>query len=123
MDNEMTQDELIKWTEHTMRVQKYIHDINISHGFWDSELEGQKRNDAEMIALMHSELSETLEALRDGNPQSEKARGYSQVEEELADTIIRIFDFAAGRGLNVAGAIVTKVEYNKGRSYKHGRQF
>ncbi len=37
---------------------KEVHDTAREKGWWDKE-----RNDGEMIALMHSELSEALEAL------------------------------------------------------------
>lgn len=82
------------------------------------------RNDAEMIALMHSELSEALEGLRDGNPTSEKlGEPFTQVEEELADLVIRCLDMADGRNYALGRAIVAKMAYNEGRPYKHNREF
>lgn len=82
------------------------------------------RSPAEGIALMHSELSEMLEAYRDGDPRSEKiGDNFSQVEEELADLIIRALDFAGGFGLNLDGAIAAKLERNAKRPYKHGKSF
>jgi NTP pyrophosphatase (non-canonical NTP hydrolase) len=86
-------------------------------GFWDK---GLKRNQPEMLCLMHSEISEALEGYRAGNPPSEKIPEYSSMEEELADTVIRIMDFASGFGLNVAGAVIAKMEYNAGRERMHG---
>lgn len=43
---------------------KKIHDTAEAHGFWPEE----GRNFGEMLALMHSELSEALEEHRQGHP-------------------------------------------------------
>lgn len=87
-------------------------------GFWEND-----RNDGEMIALIHSELSEALEALRHGNPHDDKIPQFSGVEAELGDVVIRIFDMAAARGWRVAEAVVAKMAYNPTREAKHGKEF
>ena len=78
------------------------------------------RNDGEMIALFHSELSELLEGIRHGNPESEKLPGFTSAEEECADVLIRMMDTAQKRGWNIAEAVVAKMAYNTNRPYKHG---
>lgn len=95
-------------------IQARVHEIAKEKGWWDTD-----RSDGECIALMHSELSEGLEALRK-DLQSDHIPEYLGIEEELADCIIRIMDFAERRGYNVARAIVDKIAYNRSRSYKHG---
>lgn len=95
-----------------------IHQTAVEHGFWP-----EGRNDAECIALMHSELSEALEALRSGDPPSEKIPGHSNLAEELADAVIRILDFAHAKGINLGDAMLAKMAHNIGRPHKHGRRF
>lgn len=41
---------------------------------------------------------------------------------ELADAVIRIFDYCAHRGYDLESAIKAKSEYNKTRSYRHGNK-
>lgn len=95
------------------------HGIAESHGFWPPE----GRNDGEMIALMHSELSELLEAIRHGNPKSEHIPDFSAVEEELADVVIRLMDTAHARGWDVARAVVAKMAFNANRPFRHNKAF
>lgn len=90
------------------------------HGFWD---EGYNRNKPEMISLMHAELSECLEYLRNGNKISDHIPDFSGVEEELADVLIRVFDFAGGFHLRLGEALIAKMKFNEGRPTKHGKEF
>jgi NTP pyrophosphatase (non-canonical NTP hydrolase) len=106
------------FADHFEQVSTHVHDMAVSKGWWEGE-----RNDGEMICLMHSELSEALEGMRHGNPDSEHIPEFSAVEEELADCVIRIMDFAKARGHRVSDAILAKIAFNAGRPYKHGKRF
>lgn len=97
------------------KLQNEAYETAKKSGFHEGE-----RNLAEMIALMHSELSEALEALRVGNPTSEKLPSRSHVEEEFADVVIRIMNMAAYCKYDIASAILDKMAYNKTRPFKHG---
>lgn len=95
--------------------------------------EETERNFGEVIALMHSELSEALEEWRvstppmywhddDGNETTEyrqlsKPEGWAV---ELADCVIRIMDTCAEAGVSLEQAIRVKSEYNRTRPYRHG---
>jgi len=91
-----------------------IHQTAKDKGFWDEE-----RNFREMIALMHTELSEALEGDRNGIPEGEKGC----VSEEFADVIIRVLDTAHERGLDIEAAILKKMKYNETREHKHGKKY
>ncbi len=99
--------------------QKEIFETAKEKGFYDAG----ERNEGEMIALIHSELSEALEALRHGNPKSDHIPNFSLVEEELADAIIRILDLAEYKGYDIAGVMLEKMKFNKTRERKHGKMF
>jgi len=104
-------DFLIGFTE----MQEAVYKTAVEHGWWDDE-----RNNGELIALMHSELSEGLDSLRHGDPPSDHIPEFSGLEEEFADVIIRIMDYAQARGLRVGEAVLAKAKFNESRRYKHG---
>lgn len=90
---------------------KECHKVASGKGWWD-----EPRNDGELIALMHSELSEALEAMRN-------RAGQDCLAEELADCCIRIFDYCGSRQIDLEAALLKKIEYNKTRPYRHGKKF
>ncbi len=92
------------------------------HGWWEGE-----QNFAEKLALVHSEISETLEEFRNGHNLDEiyfdESKSHEKPEGvpvELADALIRIFDMAGYWGINLEAALRLKMAYNKKRPYRHG---
>ncbi len=94
-----------------------------SHGFWEGE-----QNFPEKLALIHSEVSEALEAYRAGAPISalqyeEKGQHKKPVgiPSELADIVIRVADLCGAYQIDLEKAIRDKMEYNATRPHKHGK--
>ena len=104
-----------KWLDAWRAMSTAVHETAVSKGWWD-----EPRSDGECIALMHSELSEALEACRENNPSSDKLPAFSWAEEEFADVIIRLMDFAMAKKFRLAEAVIAKAQFNKGRPYRHG---
>jgi NTP pyrophosphatase (non-canonical NTP hydrolase) len=96
-----------------------IHNVSRSKGFWVDEPDINFM--LAKLALIHSEVSETLEALR-------KQKGQDAVEEELADILIRLLDFVEGakksgwvsQNTYFNQVVRNKIETNKERPKKHG---
>ena len=93
-----------------------VHETARRSGWYTDLATGQpvERNVGEVIALMHSELSEALEAHRKGL-MDDKLPDRPGIEVEFADCIIRILDTGAAMGLDVAGALVAKNRVNRVR--------
>jgi len=92
-------------------IRNICHGAAVNAGWWD----GGDRNKGEQIALMHSELSEALEAVRKGT-MDDHLPERPGVEVELADTMIRIFDFCGAYQLDIGGAVEDKLKYNATRA-------
>lgn len=99
---------------------KEVHVTAYDKGFWDGEWTEEKF--MTKLALVHSEVTEILEAVR-------KEKGHDQVLEEAADVLIRLVDFVhAYKYLNEVetsfdNVVQLKIEKNKMRPHLHGVRF
>ena len=100
------------------------------------------------LALITTEVAEAIEELRHGRAVDEtyylyedggeavargnrpasvdpldKPRKPEGVPSELADVVIRSFDFAHEADIDLAAIIEEKLAYNKTREHRHGKQF
>ena len=100
-----------------MNLNQYAAECHKANACWWHDLhtgERLQRNKGELIALIHSELSECLEGVRkDLNDDHLPDRKMEEVE--LADALIRILDYAGGYGLDLEGAYREKMDYNAKR--------
>lgn len=100
-----------------------LHDNSIKKGFYDydqvtNEVVGLK------LALVHSEVTEILEAIR-------KDKGDVEVAKEFADAIIRLLDLWAalkdnelvGEDVDLDAEFAAKMAFNTTRPQRHGVKF
>ena len=117
-------------------LSKKIYKANKKKGFHEGE-----KNIGEMLCLIHSEVSEALEADRKEKHQFASIKGVigwkssvdfkhyfeehtkDTFEDELADTIIRILDLCGMKKIDIESHIEAKMRYNEMREHKHGKKY
>lgn len=84
------------------------------HWWFDEDDNPIKRNKGELFILMVSEICEAMEGERKG--QMDKHLPHRKaVEVELADALIRIFEYGGAFHFDLEGALVEKMAYNAQR--------
>jgi hypothetical protein len=98
-----------------VNTQWLCHNLAKHSGWWDGVDVNDKNVIGTKLCLVHSEISESLEGVRK-DKMDDHLKHRLQEEVELADAIIRIFDLAGARNLDVAGALIEKLAYNQQRA-------
>ena len=96
------------------QLSKKVHTANVR--WWTDVITGYpiKRNKGELLALIHSEISECLEGERK-DVMDDKLPHRKMAEVELTDALIRILDYAGAFGYDLQGAFEEKMKYNRTR--------
>jgi NTP pyrophosphatase (non-canonical NTP hydrolase) len=112
---------------------KTIHEGNAERGFWEGN-----RQLTEVVMLTVCELAEAIEADREKKwaSENEYARYLNNpdpavfretikdtVQDEIADALIRILDFAHKFGIDLDFHVNAKLLYNSSRPHKHGKNY
>lgn len=114
------------------RVMSRCQQINRMHGFNNGDhisspspseqLAHKNARRCTKLMLVVSEIVEAVDAYRIGeeNQPSEHIPMFTKAEEEIADAVIRLKNFAADETLRLAEAIIAKTDFNETRPPMHG---
>jgi NTP pyrophosphatase (non-canonical NTP hydrolase) len=102
------------------KVAGLIHSTAVEKGFWPDKVDDIFIT--KQLMMIVSEAVEVMEAIR-------KDKGKQEVNEEVADILIRTLDLWAGLKENdyvdgsIQAALNNKMDYNKSRPERHGVRF
>lgn len=82
-------------------------------GWWDTPV--TEETVPTKLCLIHSEISEAMEGARK-DLDDDHLPTRTMLEVELADAVIRIMDLAGAIGLDIGGAVLEKLAYNRQRA-------
>lgn len=106
--------------------QERVFAVNEANGWFESD-----RTVGDDIALLHSEVSEMLEAYREGGLADQTVTEPLEIElgaspkpegfgSEAADVLIRLLDTCKRRGIDLGFEFERKLAFNATRGHRHG---
>lgn len=106
-----------------------IYEDAVAHGLWEStdytvkeciEAERQEGEPADQEEMMRGRAMETIR--REVNELEEASVNAEAYTDELADVIIASLSVAGKLGIDIDAAVRRKMEINKARPWKHGKE-
>lgn len=102
--------------------QETAHTLAVDKGWYQNRDPKSADCHVTMLALIAGEVHEAIEEVRDGGRihytgENGKPEG---VGIELADVLLRLFDYAEFCGIDLQSMLETKHKYNKTRQHRHG---
>lgn len=126
-----TPDEKVALRDALVAAEESVFAVNQANGWFEDD-----RTVGDDIALLHSEVSEMLEAYRDGGLEDQTSAPYTApgamrdgefvqpkpegFGSEAADVLVRLLDTCKRRGVDLAYEFERKLQYNKTRGHRHG---
>ena len=112
------------------QLAKTINEWAKEKGFWDAPVATgdalqwiTNHQKSTKLFLVVTELAELGECIRSTSEVPSKLEGFTNEEEELADAMIRLLDYAGNYNLRIGEALAAKMEHNLTRPHRHGKQF
>ena len=110
-------------------LQATVHEQAKRTGWHDHQTLGpQLRSDKNrllaLLALIHGEVSEAMECVREDQFCTQLTGDDLKPEGlpvEIADVVMRCLDLCSAMNINLASAIEIKMAYNRTREYMHGK--
>ena len=111
-----------------LRVAHDVHNVNVNNGWWEdreaiasAHPKGQHQVMLAALALVTTEISEAVEAVRKHDPTTwTDTKTKDTFARELAGATIRIMDLAVWVGVDLGEAVRAELEANKARGHRHG---
>jgi NTP pyrophosphatase (non-canonical NTP hydrolase) len=118
-------------------LQAIVGRINMKNGFRtesqraidSGDVQYMRRVQGNALMLIVGEVAEAHEEIRSGREPHERYESPDKpgkpegVPSEIADVVIRCFDFAGAWGIDLGEAILEKIAYNETREHLHSRKF